>query len=48
MGLKHVPLIVLTAAEDPRHEADRCNAEAFLAKPFDSNALLDVVRKFAA
>jgi CheY-like chemotaxis protein len=48
MGLKHVPLVVVTAADDPRHEADRCNAEAFLAKPFDSDTLLSVVRKFAA
>ena len=38
---------ILTGARDPRHEADRCNAEAYLAKPFDSQALLDVVRRFA-
>ena len=48
MGLKHVPLVVVTAADDPRHEADRCNAEAFLAKPYDSETLLSVVRKFAS
>jgi CheY-like chemotaxis protein len=48
MGLKHVPLVVVTAADDPRHEADRCNAEAYLAKPYDSATLLSVVRKFAS
>jgi two-component system response regulator FlrC len=48
MGLRHVPLVIVTAAEDPRHEADRCNAEAYLAKPYDSNALISVVRKFAS
>ena len=46
--LRHVPLVVLTAAADPRHEADRCNAEAYLAKPFDADELVRVVRRFAA
>ena len=46
--LRHVPLVVLTAAPDPRHEADRCNAEAYLAKPFDADELVKVVRRFAA
>ena len=48
MGLRHVPLVILTAAADPRREADRCNAEAYLAKPFDSDDLLRMVRKFAS
>ena len=48
MALRHVPLVILTAAEDPRHEADRCNAEAYLAKPFDSGDLLRMVKKFAS
>ena len=46
--LRHVPLVVLTAAPDARHEADRCNAEAYLTKPFDATQLLDTVRRFAA
>ena len=46
--LKHVPLVVLTGAPDPRHEADRCNAEAYLPKPFDANELLETVGRFAA
>ena len=47
MALRHVPLVVLTAARDPKHEADRCNAEAFLRKPFDAPQLVEVVRRFA-
>ncbi|MBU6422636.1 MAG: response regulator [Chloroflexota bacterium] len=46
--LRHVPLIVLTGAPDARHEADRCNAEAFLSKPFDTDRLVRTVRRFAA
>jgi CheY-like chemotaxis protein len=48
MALRHVPLVIVTAAPDPRREADRCNAEAYLAKPFNSTDLLRVVRKFAS
>ncbi len=47
-NLRHVPLVVLTGAADPRHEADRCNAEAYLSKPFDSGRLVGTVRRFAA
>ena len=47
-SLRHVPLVVVTAAPDPKHEADRCNAEAYLAKPFDADELVKVVRRFAA
>jgi two-component system chemotaxis response regulator CheY len=45
--LRHVPLVILTAAKDPKHEADRCNAEAFLAKPFRADDLLKLVRRFS-
>ena len=45
--LRHVPLVILTAAADPKHEADRCNAEAYLAKPFQANELLQLVRRFS-
>ena len=48
MGLRRVPLVILTGVADPRHEADRCNAEAYLAKPFDAQELVNVVRRFAA
>jgi DNA-binding response OmpR family regulator len=48
MALRRVPLVILTGVPDPRHEADRCNAEAYLAKPFDAAELVSVVRRFAA
>lgn len=46
--LRHVPLIILTASPDARREADRCNAEAYLRKPFDTEELVRLVRRFAA
>ena len=46
-GLRHVPLVILTGVDDPKHEADRCNAEAFLSKPFNAPELVKVVRRFA-
>lgn len=46
--LRHVPLVVLTGAADPRRQADRCNAEAYLSKPFDADRLVGTVRRFAA
>src|SRR5919109_1753252 len=39
MALRHVPLVVLTGVDDPKHEADRCNAEAYLSKPFNAPEL---------
>ena len=48
MALRRVPLVILTGVDDPRREADRCNAEAYLRKPFDAKELVDVVRRFAA
>lgn len=45
--LKHVPLVIVTAAADPKRQADRCNAEAYLAKPFHAADLLKLVRRFS-
>jgi two-component system OmpR family response regulator len=45
--LRHVPLVIVTAAADPKREADRCNAEAYLAKPFKAEELLALVRRFS-
>ena len=45
--LRHVPLVILTAAADPKREADRCNAEAYLRKPFHPDDLLRLVRRFS-
>ena len=47
MTLRRVPLVIVTGARDPQHEADRCNAEAYLAKPFDSRELVELVTRFA-
>jgi DNA-binding response OmpR family regulator len=46
--LRHVPLVILTGVDDPKHEADRCNAEAYLSKPFNAPDLVKVVRRFAS
>jgi DNA-binding response OmpR family regulator len=48
MRLRRVPLVIVTGRPDPRAEADRCNAEAYLSKPFDAAELVRVVRRFAA
>lgn len=45
--LRRVPLVILTGAPDPKHEADRCNAEAFLRKPFHADDLLRLVERFS-
>lgn len=45
--LRHVPLVILTGVADPKREADRCNAEAFLRKPFHADDLVRVVRRFS-
>jgi len=47
-ALRHVPLVVLTGAPDAKHEADRCNAEAYLTKPFDADRLVETIERFAA
>lgn len=46
--LRRVPLVILTGVADPKREADRCNAEAYLRKPFDAAELVRVVRRFAS
>lgn len=48
MALRRVPLVILTGVDDPKHEADRCNAEAYLSKPFDAPELVKIVRRFAS
>jgi len=45
--LRRVPLIILTGVPDPKREADRCNAEAYLRKPFDADELVRLVRRFS-
>jgi CheY-like chemotaxis protein len=47
LRLKHVPLVIVTGVADPKREADRCNAEAYLSKPFNADDLLRLVRRFS-
>lgn len=47
IALRRVPLVIVTAG-DARREADRCNAEAYLGKPFDPRELVKVVRRFSS
>ena len=45
--LRHVPLVIVTGVADPKREADRCNAEAYRAKPFHADDLLRLVRRLS-
>jgi CheY-like chemotaxis protein len=44
---RRAPLIVLTAARDAAERAAQLEADAFLPKPFDIEALLDLVGRLA-
>lgn len=43
----HAPIIVMTAARDTRTRAAEINADGYIAKPFDLDKLLDIVRRHA-
>jgi two-component system chemotaxis response regulator CheY len=43
----HAPILVMTAARDTRSRAAEIGADGFIAKPFDLDALLDLVRRHA-
>ena len=45
--LHDLPVVVMTGRPHPEREADRCNAVAALAKPFDTDRLVGLVRRFA-
>jgi two-component system, chemotaxis family, chemotaxis protein CheY len=44
----HAPIIVMTAAHDSHQRAAEIAADGVIAKPFDVNHLLDLVRKYVA
>jgi two-component system, chemotaxis family, chemotaxis protein CheY len=44
----HAPIIVMTAAHDSHQRAAEISADDVIAKPFDVNHLLDLVRKYVA
>ena len=41
----HVPIIVMTAAHDSRSRAAEIAADGYIAKPFDVDHLLDLIRR---
>lgn len=43
----HAPILVMTAAQDSRSRADEIAAAGVIAKPFDIDHLLALVRRFA-
>lgn len=43
----HAPIVVMTAARDAADRAAEITAEGVLAKPFDLDALLGIVARFA-
>ncbi len=45
-GGRRPRIVVLTAATDPAQRADEVHADGWLAKPFDRDALLALVRRF--
>ncbi|GAC1435743.1 MAG: hypothetical protein PVS3B3_34760 [Ktedonobacteraceae bacterium] len=45
--LQHIPVIMLSAHSDASKVADTSGADAFLEKPFDVDALIAIVQKYA-
>lgn len=43
----HAPIIVMTAAHDPHSRSADISADGYIAKPFDLDELLSLVRQFA-
>ena len=45
---KHIPVVMVSGTVSLHLIAERCKADGFLAKPFDLNELLDIVKKYTA
>jgi CheY-like chemotaxis protein len=45
-GASRPPIVVVTAATNPAQRAEEVHADAWLAKPFERRALLNVVHRF--
>lgn len=43
----YAPIIVLTAAPDAASRAAEVSADVYIAKPFDLDNLIDLVRRYA-
>lgn len=44
----HIPVILFSANRDTREIAAECGADGFIAKPFDINEIVEVVKKFTS
>jgi CheY-like chemotaxis protein len=44
----HAPILVMTAARDAAERAQEIEADGYVAKPFDLDHLLSLVRRFTA
>ncbi len=44
----HAPIVVMTAAHEPADRASAVAAESYIAKPFDIDQLLTLVRTYAS
>ena len=45
---KQIPVIMISANKDTEQIANNCGADGFLAKPFDMNDLLAIVKKYTS
>ena len=45
---KHIPVILMSAAEDLEQIAKACNADAFLNKPFELKEFIKLVKHYSA
>jgi DNA-binding response OmpR family regulator len=45
-GTKKIPIIMMSAHPTAEKDSAGCGADGFIAKPFDSDALLDLVKKY--
>jgi DNA-binding response OmpR family regulator len=44
---KHIPVIIVSASAGLEQIANNCKADAFLAKPFDLDALIKLVKHYS-
>jgi DNA-binding response OmpR family regulator len=43
----HVPVVIMSAAQDASHAVDELGAQAFLAKPFEIETILAIIGRVA-
>ncbi|GGC34449.1 hypothetical protein GCM10011386_28180 [Parapedobacter defluvii] len=43
-GTHHIPVLIMSAYEDNRHDKRACNADGFISKPFDIQSFLSDVQ----